>query len=33
MKKNIYSESIFLFCNRKKDKLKMLYWDKSGFCI
>ncbi|WP_100788597.1 IS66 family insertion sequence element accessory protein TnpB [Leptospira adleri] len=33
MKKNPYSESLFLFCNRKKDKLKILYWDKSGFCL
>ncbi|AGS80609.1 IS66 family insertion sequence element accessory protein TnpB [Leptospira noguchii] len=33
MKKDPYSESVFLFCNRKKDKLKMLYWDKSGFCL
>ncbi|UPY79937.1 IS66 family insertion sequence element accessory protein TnpB [Leptospira weilii] len=33
MKKDPYSESLFLFCNRKKDKLKMLYWDKSGFCL
>lgn len=33
MKKDPYSESLFLFCNRKKDKLKMLNWDKSGFCL
>ncbi|WP_017862827.1 IS66 family insertion sequence element accessory protein TnpB [Leptospira santarosai] len=33
MKKDPYSESLFLFCNLKKDKLKMLYWDKSGFCL
>ncbi len=33
MKKDPYSESVFLFCNRKKDKLKLLYWDKSGFCL
>ncbi|WP_220125693.1 IS66 family insertion sequence element accessory protein TnpB, partial [Leptospira noguchii] len=33
MKKDPYSESLYLFCNKKKDKLKMLYWDKSGFCL
>ncbi|WP_420909023.1 IS66 family insertion sequence element accessory protein TnpB [Leptospira noguchii] len=33
MKKDPYLESVFLFCNSKKDKLKMPYWDKSGFCL
>jgi len=22
-----------LFCNKKKDKLKLLYWDKTGFAL
>ena len=25
--------SIYIFCNKKRDKLKMLYWDKNGFTL
>ena len=25
--------SIYIFCNKKHDKLKMLYWDKNGFTL
>ena len=28
-----FSKSIFLFCNRKKDKLKALVWDDNGFIL
>jgi len=24
---------IYIFCNKKHDKLKMLYWDKNGFTL
>jgi len=27
------SNSIFIFSNRRKDTLKILYWDGNGFCL
>jgi transposase len=27
------SGSVFVFCNKGKDKLKVLYWDKTGFAL
>jgi len=30
---DIFSGSLFGFCNRKRDIIKLLYWDKNGFCL
>ncbi len=29
----VMSGALFLFCNRAKDKIKILYWDKTGFAL
>ncbi|WP_299144312.1 IS66 family insertion sequence element accessory protein TnpB [uncultured Vibrio sp.] len=33
MNLNPFSEALFVFCNRTRDKLKVLYWHRNGFCL
>ena len=28
-----YSESLFVFINKARDRIKLLYWEKNGFCL
>lgn len=29
----LFDGGVFVFCNKSKDKLKVLYWDKTGFAL
>ncbi len=33
MKLSPFDHALFVFCNRGRDKIKTLYWDKTGFCL
>lgn len=30
---NPFEPVLYVFINRKRDKLKILYWEKNGFCL
>jgi len=33
MKNDPFAKSLYLFCNRQRKLLKIVYWDKNGFCL
>ena len=33
LERDAYNGALFVFCNKAKDKLKILYWDNTGFAL
>lgn len=31
--KDPFTGHMFVFCNKRGDKIKILYWDRNGFCL
>lgn len=32
LKKDVFSGHLFVFCNKRGDKIKIFYWDRNGYC-
>ena len=33
MEHSPFEDSLFVFCNRQRKIMKILYWDRNGFCL
>lgn len=32
LKQDVFSGHLFVFCNKRGDKIKVFYWDRNGYC-
>ena len=32
LKRDVFSGHVFVFCNKRGDRIKLMYWDRNGYC-
>ena len=33
IKQDVFTGQLFVFCNRRGDKIRLFYWDGNGYCM
>jgi transposase len=33
LERDLFAAALFVFCNRSRDKIKILYWERTGFVL
>lgn len=33
MTEDLFGKNLFLFCNKMRNRIKIIYWDNNGFCM
>ncbi len=33
LRMNPFAEQLYIFCNRRRNQIKVLYWEANGFCL
>jgi transposase len=33
VRRSPFAPALFVFCNRQRDKVKLLYWERNGFVL
>ncbi len=33
LQRDPFAEGLFVFCNRQRTSIKILYWERNGFCL
>ncbi|MDN5939520.1 MAG: IS66 family insertion sequence element accessory protein TnpB [Salinisphaera sp.] len=33
LEQSVFDPALFVFCNRRRDKVKLLYWERNGFVV